>query len=251
MRAAGRSRACPSTTRTRHRRVARRARARCSSPRRISHSYPHCWRCKQPVIFRATEQWFVSMDGDAPARCSDARDQSGRVDPGLVDQPHGRHGRRPAGLVHQPPARVGRADPGLRVREVRRDRRHARDVRSGRAAVRDRGRRRLVHQGAERVPARRHRLPALRRHRGRAGDRHPRRVVRVGGVAHERARDARRAAAAPPRCTSREATSTAAGSSPRCSRASARTTPRPSTRCSRTASSSTATAARCPSRSAT
>ncbi|MBC7267059.1 MAG: isoleucine--tRNA ligase [Coriobacteriia bacterium] len=28
----------------------------------IDHSYPHCWRCKQPVIFRATEQWFVSMD---------------------------------------------------------------------------------------------------------------------------------------------------------------------------------------------
>jgi isoleucyl-tRNA synthetase len=28
----------------------------------ISHSYPHCWRCKQPVIFRATEQWFVAMD---------------------------------------------------------------------------------------------------------------------------------------------------------------------------------------------
>jgi isoleucyl-tRNA synthetase len=29
---------------------------------RISHSYPHCWRCKNPVIFRATEQWFISMD---------------------------------------------------------------------------------------------------------------------------------------------------------------------------------------------
>jgi isoleucyl-tRNA synthetase len=28
----------------------------------LSHSYPHCWRCKNPVIFRATEQWFVSMD---------------------------------------------------------------------------------------------------------------------------------------------------------------------------------------------
>ena len=27
----------------------------------IAHSYPHCWRCKRPVIFRATEQWFVSM----------------------------------------------------------------------------------------------------------------------------------------------------------------------------------------------
>lgn len=28
----------------------------------ITHSYPHCWRCKRPVIFRATNQWFVSMD---------------------------------------------------------------------------------------------------------------------------------------------------------------------------------------------
>lgn len=28
----------------------------------ISHSYPHCWRCKNPIIFRAEEQWFVSMD---------------------------------------------------------------------------------------------------------------------------------------------------------------------------------------------
>lgn len=28
----------------------------------LKHSYPHCWRCKQPVIFRATEQWFVSME---------------------------------------------------------------------------------------------------------------------------------------------------------------------------------------------
>ena len=27
-----------------------------------SHSYPHCWRCKQPIIFRATEQWFISME---------------------------------------------------------------------------------------------------------------------------------------------------------------------------------------------
>ena len=28
----------------------------------INHSYPHCWRCHKPVIFRATEQWFISMD---------------------------------------------------------------------------------------------------------------------------------------------------------------------------------------------
>ena len=28
----------------------------------IDHTYPHCWRCKDPVIFRATEQWFISME---------------------------------------------------------------------------------------------------------------------------------------------------------------------------------------------
>ncbi|MDR2123720.1 MAG: isoleucine--tRNA ligase [Desulfovibrio sp.] len=31
---------------------------------RIQHSYPHCWRCKKPVIFRATTQWFISMEVD-------------------------------------------------------------------------------------------------------------------------------------------------------------------------------------------
>ncbi|KAA0892173.1 isoleucine--tRNA ligase [Oryzomonas rubra] len=30
----------------------------------IVHSYPHCWRCKKPIIFRATEQWFISMEAD-------------------------------------------------------------------------------------------------------------------------------------------------------------------------------------------
>jgi isoleucyl-tRNA synthetase len=29
---------------------------------KINHSYPHCWRCRKPVIFRATEQWFVGID---------------------------------------------------------------------------------------------------------------------------------------------------------------------------------------------
>ena len=30
-----------------------------------SHRYPHCWRCKNPVIFRATPQWFISLDAAA------------------------------------------------------------------------------------------------------------------------------------------------------------------------------------------
>jgi isoleucyl-tRNA synthetase len=29
---------------------------------KVAHSYPHCWRCKNPVLFRATEQWFISME---------------------------------------------------------------------------------------------------------------------------------------------------------------------------------------------
>ncbi|HEX7415651.1 MAG TPA: class I tRNA ligase family protein, partial [Smithellaceae bacterium] len=28
----------------------------------LEHSYPHCWRCKNPIIFRSTEQWFISME---------------------------------------------------------------------------------------------------------------------------------------------------------------------------------------------
>jgi len=28
----------------------------------FTHSYPHCWRCKKPIIFRATNQWFISME---------------------------------------------------------------------------------------------------------------------------------------------------------------------------------------------
>ncbi len=40
---------------------------------KISHSYPHCWRCKKPVIFRATEQWFVSVADfrDEALKCID------------------------------------------------------------------------------------------------------------------------------------------------------------------------------------
>ncbi len=32
--------------------------------KKLTHSYPHCWRCKKPVIYRATTQWFVSMDAN-------------------------------------------------------------------------------------------------------------------------------------------------------------------------------------------
>ena len=60
----------------------RRSSRRCTSARgsgtarTFQHQYPHCWRCHNPVIFLATSQWFVRMDGDAghrPARTASAR----------------------------------------------------------------------------------------------------------------------------------------------------------------------------------
>ena len=42
----------------------------------IVHSYPHCWRCKKPIIFRATPQWFCSVEGfkdEACKACDDVR----------------------------------------------------------------------------------------------------------------------------------------------------------------------------------
>lgn len=40
----------------------------------IKHSYPHCWRCKNPVIFRATPQWFVALDKPMHATGKTLRD---------------------------------------------------------------------------------------------------------------------------------------------------------------------------------
>ena len=42
----------------------------------VVHAYPHCWRCKNPIIFRATPQWFCSVDSfkeEAVAACEDVR----------------------------------------------------------------------------------------------------------------------------------------------------------------------------------
>ena len=39
--------------------------------RRIEHSYAHCWRCKNPVLFRATEQWFASVDAIKDRVCEE------------------------------------------------------------------------------------------------------------------------------------------------------------------------------------
>ena len=42
----------------------------------IVHQYPHCWRCKSPIVYRATDQWFCSVDAfkdEAVAACGNVR----------------------------------------------------------------------------------------------------------------------------------------------------------------------------------
>ena len=42
----------------------------------LTHAYPHCWRCHKPIIFRATEQWFISMETKRSPWSGARRDRS-------------------------------------------------------------------------------------------------------------------------------------------------------------------------------
>ncbi len=62
----------------------------------INHSYPHCWRCKKPVLFRATEQWFISMAHDGLRQGSlDAIEQVQWIPPWGQDRITGMLANRP------------------------------------------------------------------------------------------------------------------------------------------------------------
>jgi isoleucyl-tRNA synthetase len=63
---------------------------------KLSHSYPHCWRCKRPVIFRATEQWFISMEKKGLRQAAlDAIDQVRWIPPWGKDRIRGMLESRP------------------------------------------------------------------------------------------------------------------------------------------------------------
>jgi isoleucyl-tRNA synthetase len=49
------------------------ARARLWHRADFAHQYPHCWRCHNPVIFLATSQWFIRMDGEPDVETADGR----------------------------------------------------------------------------------------------------------------------------------------------------------------------------------
>ena len=52
------------------------ARGRLWHRETLVHQYPHCWRCHNPVIFLATSQWFVRMDGDPVVVCEDGQSRT-------------------------------------------------------------------------------------------------------------------------------------------------------------------------------
>ena len=89
----------------------------CWLPRSLRHQYPHCWRCKEPILFRATEQWFCSVD-----RFKDeAVEAVKKVKwiPGWGEERMTSDGTGACRLVYFPPAQLGRADPDLLLQEVR------------------------------------------------------------------------------------------------------------------------------------
>jgi isoleucyl-tRNA synthetase len=55
--------------------------ARLLSKAKAPHSYPHCWRCKNPVIFRATHQWFIDLAALRETALGEIRDRVTWVPP--------------------------------------------------------------------------------------------------------------------------------------------------------------------------
>ena len=209
----------------RHHRVARRARPAVASGT-ITHAYPHCWRCRQPVIFRATDQWFMIIDHDghrdrALARIEDdvrwdPPGSQNRIRESVRGRPDWCLSRQRAWGVGIPAVYCEACDAALLDPRVM-----ARAAEVTRAEGSDAWYEKPVsHFLPEGFTCTACGTPGS----VPQGDRHPRRVVRLGHHAPRRARDAPRArrgvgrapsatAAASP--TSRVPTSTAAGSTRR------------------------------------
>ncbi len=87
--------------------------------KKLTHSYPHCWRCHNPVIFRATEQWFIGLDQDNLRQTALEEIDKVKWIPAWGQDRMRRNDRRPPGLVHFAPAILGRAADHFLLRRVR------------------------------------------------------------------------------------------------------------------------------------
>ena len=107
-------------------RGARQGAASCWRTGRITHSYPHSWRSKAPVIFRNAPQWFIAMDKPIAEIGGTLREKALAAIDATRFVPRAGYNRlrcddrEPARLVRLAPARLGRADRGVRRQGDRR-----------------------------------------------------------------------------------------------------------------------------------
>ena len=80
----------------------------------VEHSYPHCWRHKTPVIFRATPQWFIVMDKARTARPGPEGDRGRWCGPDWGEERIRGMVAQSTRLVYLAPAHLGRADSAVR-----------------------------------------------------------------------------------------------------------------------------------------
>jgi isoleucyl-tRNA synthetase len=138
----------------------------------FSHSYPHCWRCHNPLIFLATEQWFVSVDHNGlRAKVIDAIDNVKWYPAWSRERIRNMTETRPDWTISR--QRAAHGDDG-----------------SGRGDFRARRIRRLVQPAGGGLRGARRQVCEVRRRSLRQGRRHPRRMVRFGLVASRGARRA-------------------------------------------------------------
>ena len=182
------------------------------------HSYPVCWRCKHPIIFRATEQWFIALDEGRPTLREQALAAIAatrwlpawgeeRIHNMIATRPDWCISRQRLWGVPIPAFYCKGCGKALLRPDLLR---HVADV------FETGERRRLVRARGEGPAARGLRLPGLLRHRVRQGARHPRRLVRLGLVGTRWCSARAPTCPGPATSTSRAATSTAAGSTRRC-----------------------------------